>query len=419
MKISQLLHTPEGVRDMYGQECARKRTVEERILRVFQTHGYQMIETPTFEFFDIFSKDRGSVASREMFKLFDRENNTLVLRPDMTPAIARCVAKYDMEETMPLHLCYLGQTFTNTTSYRGRLKEMTQTGAECVLDASADADAQVIAMVIEALRAAGLTDFQVEMGQVEFFRGLIEEAGMDEETTETLRELIERKNYFGVEEVIAGWKMKPALKELFLKLPDLFGSIEIIEYARKRTSNVRAQKALNRLEEVYHILELYGLTEFVSLDLGMLNKYQYYTGIIFKAYTYGTGDYLVNGGRYDKLLVQFGKEASAVGFAILVDSLMSALERQKIEVCVPSRYAIVLYHEEEREHALSLAVSLRKEGHTVMTVCFEEGRTLLEYKEYASRMSFEKLYYWEAGMQQAEEINLKIQNTGWKKENTM
>ena len=127
----------------------------------------------------------------------------------------------------------------------------------------------------------------------------------------------------------------------------------------------------------------------------------------------------MNGGRYDKLLVQFGKEASAVGFAILVDSLMSALERQKIEVCVPSRYAIVLYHKEEREHALSLAVSLRKEGHTVMTVCFEEGRTLLEYKEYASRMSFEKLYYWKAGMQQAEEIDLKIQNTGWKKENMM
>ena len=149
------------------------------------------------------------------------------------------------------------------------------------MDASADADAQVIAMVIEALRAAGLTDFQVEMGQVEFFRGLIEEAGMNEETTETLRELIERKNYFGVEEVIAGWKMEPALKELFLKLPELFGSIEIIEYARKRTRNARAQKALDRLEEVYHILELYGLTEFVSLDLGMLNKYQYYTGIIF------------------------------------------------------------------------------------------------------------------------------------------
>ena len=102
----QLLHTPEGVRDIYGPECARKLAVQEKILQVFRLYGYEAIETPVFEYFDIFSKERGSVRSQEMYKFFDRDNNTLVLRPDMTPSIARCAAKYFMEEENPIRLCF-------------------------------------------------------------------------------------------------------------------------------------------------------------------------------------------------------------------------------------------------------------------------------------------------------------------------
>ena len=116
----QLLHTPEGVRDIYAEECARKTAVQSEIERIFHLYGYQSIETPAFEFYDIFKKERGSAGTREMYKFFDRENNTLVLRPDMTPPIARCVAKYFMDEPGPLRLCYLGQTFLNRASYQGR-----------------------------------------------------------------------------------------------------------------------------------------------------------------------------------------------------------------------------------------------------------------------------------------------------------
>ena len=116
----QLLHTPEGVRDIYGPECARKLAVQEKILQVFRLYGYEAIETPVFEYFDIFSKERGSVKSQEMYKFFDRDNNTLVLRPDMTPSIARCAAKYFMEEENPIRLCYVGPSFINSSSYQGR-----------------------------------------------------------------------------------------------------------------------------------------------------------------------------------------------------------------------------------------------------------------------------------------------------------
>ena len=110
-----LLHTPEGVRDVYNGECAKKLAVQERMHKVLHSHGFHDIQTPMFEFFDIFNKERGTVASKNMYKFFDREGNTLVLRPDITPSIARCVAKYYKEEELPIRLCYMGNTFINNS----------------------------------------------------------------------------------------------------------------------------------------------------------------------------------------------------------------------------------------------------------------------------------------------------------------
>ena len=390
---NKLLHTPDGVRDIYGVECTRKAAIQNRILEIFHLYGYQDIETPTFEFFDIFNESRGSVKAKEMFKFFDRDNHTLVLRPDETPAIARCVTKYFTEEDMPLRLCYLERTFINNTSYQGRLKEAAQTGVELIGDDSSDADAEILAMVIRALKAAGLTEFQVELGEVDFFRGLLEDAGMDEEMEEKLRELIENKNYFGVEELVMEQPIPQELKDAFLKLPELFGSLEEIQAAREFTKNPRALRAIDRLEEVNRILEYYDLSEYVSYDLGMLSQYQYYTGIIFKAYTYGTGDYIVNGGRYDKLLVQFGKDAPAVGFGISVDDLMLALSRQKIDTPVRVVNTMILFEPESREQAIQLAKHFRDTSMPVQLQLKKADKTLEAYKAYAGRTTITNLLY--------------------------
>jgi len=388
-----LLHTPEGVRDIYDGECARKLAVQEKISRVFHLYGYEDIETPTFEYFDIFNKERGSVTSREMFKFFDRDNNTLVLRPDMTPAIARCVGKYFSEETMPVRLCYRERTFINNSSYQGRLKEITQTGVELIGDDASGADGEVIAMVIQALKAAGLKEFQVELGQVDFFLGLAEEAGMEEETRETLRELIENKNYFGVEELIAGRDMAKELAELFLKLPELFGNLKDLGRVKAMVHNKRSLAAIERLEKVQSILEAYGLADYVSYDLGMLSKYQYYTGIIFKAYTYGTGEYIVTGGRYDKLLVQFGKDVPAVGFAIVIDQLMLAMARQEIQVETEPLDTMVLYENEARDRAIRTADGLRSQGKRAILIKRSSKTSLKEYQAYAERRGAERVIW--------------------------
>ena len=391
--MKNLLHTPEGVRDIYDRECARKNIVEQRILRQMQLFGYSAIETPMFEFFDIFAKERGSVSDREMYKFFDRYNNTVVLRPDMTPAIARCVTKFYGEETMPQRLCYLGHTFTNSASYKGRLYEVTQSGAELIGDDSAQADAEMIAMVIQSLRSAGLKEFQVELGEVEFFRGLLEEAGISEEEGDELRELIENKNYFGVEDYISNILKKADFKDVFLKLPELFGSVDNIRQAKEMTKNQRAQSAIDRLEKVHQILKEYGLTEYISYDLGMLSKFSYYTGIIFKAYSYGIGDYMVSGGRYDKLLVQFGRDISAIGFAITIDRLMSALSSQKVEFDTSVADVLVVYEEQRTGEAVQVLTRYRRIGKRAMGVPMEGEKERKEYIAYAKEKGMTQLIF--------------------------
>lgn len=391
--MKNLLHTPEGVRDIYDRECARKNIVEQRILRQMQLFGYSAIETPMFEFFDIFAKERGSVSDREMYKFFDRYNNTVVLRPDMTPAIARCVTKFYGEETMPQRLCYLGHTFTNSASYKGRLYEVTQSGAELIGDDSAQADAEMIAMVIQSLRSAGLKEFQVELGEVEFFRGLLEEAGISEEEGDELRELIENKNYFGVEDYISNVLKKADFKDVFLKLPELFGSVDNIRQAKEMTKNQRAQSAIDRLEKVHQILKEYGLTEYISYDLGMLSKFSYYTGIIFKAYSYGIGDYMVSGGRYDKLLVQFGRDISAIGFAITIDRLMSALSSQKVEFDTSVADVLVVYEEQRTGEAVQVLTRYRRIGKRAMGMPMEGEKERKEYIAYAKEKGMKQLIF--------------------------
>ena len=358
----QLLHTPEGVRDIYGKEYARKLAVEDLIHDRLRLYGYQDIQTPTFEFFDVFSREIGTTSSRELYKFFDKEGNTLVLRPDFTPSMARCAAKYFMDEDIPIRFCYAGNTFTNTGSLQGKLKEVTQMGAELIGDGSVQAEGEMIALVVESLLEAGLKDFQVSIGQMEYFKGICAQAGLDEQTENELRSLISDKNIFGAEELLTGRGVAQSYCKMLLKVSEHFGSVEVLNEAKGLVNNPRSLEAVRRLENLYRVLQSYGVAKYVSFDLGMLSKYNYYTGIIFKAYTYGVGEPVVKGGRYDRLLGYFGKKAPAVGFAIVVDDLMSALERQKACAYEEDEIRVLTYHASDYEEKLLEARKLRAKG---------------------------------------------------------
>lgn len=382
----QLLHTPEGVRDIYNDECEKKLILQDELLKVQKQYGYHPIQTPTFEFFDTFGREIGTTPSKDLYKFFDREGNTLVLRPDITPSIARCAAMYFGEENMPIRLCYMGNTFLNNNSYQGRLKESTQLGAELLGDSTVDADAEIIAMVIDCLKKAGLKEFQLSVGHAEFFRGLTDAAGLNEEQEEELHDLISNKNYFGVTEFAETLNLNDDLKALFGMLGNLYTGADELQTAKKYADAYpRILNAIERLEELHQVLKIYGIDKYVSVELGIVSNYQYYTGIIFAGYTFGSGEPIVKGGRYDELLTYFGKESASIGFAIVIDQLMAALSRQKIEIPVQYQKELIIYGQEMRSEAVKKAMELRKCGSNVELMARDISKTEEDYRAYAEQ----------------------------------
>lgn len=323
------LHTPEGVRDIYNSEYEQKLDALYKLRKLISTYGYMPISTPTFEYFDTFSKEVGTCASNEMFKFFDRDGNTLVLRPDITPSVARAAAMYFSESDKPVKLSYEGNVFINYHSLQGRLKESTQAGCEYIGDSSCEADAEILTIVVNALRELGLKKFEIGVGHIDVVRGLIDAASLPEDAEQKLINLISNKNFFGAKDLLENNNVSNNLIELF----DITGKImdspsEWEAYLEKAKKYKKVYDALEYLVKLYKLLDANGVTDFISFELGMISEYKYYTGIIFSGYAFGTGEPIVKGGRYDSLLAHFGKDAPAIGFAITVDQLMLALQRQ-------------------------------------------------------------------------------------------
>ncbi len=361
-----LLHTPVGLRDCVGREMAQKQTILGTIGEKMRLYGYEQLETPTIEFFDVFSNEIGTKPSRELYKFFDKEGNTLALRPDFTPSVARVASRYFRGETAPLRFCYRGSAFSNHASdLQGKLRETTQIGAELMNEPSVYADAEMIALLIQSLLAAGLSEFQVSIGNVEYFRGLCREAGLAEEDESELRDAISGRNYFAAEDLLKSRGYDKKIRDSFLLFADFLRGEEELGRLLETAQSVRTREALQRLIGLDRVLRDYGVSEYVNYDLSLLSKYHYYTGVIFKAYTYGTGEPVAAGGRYDRLLSFFGMDAPAVGTMIAVDPLMEALRRQKIEVPVPESPQTVLYtpgDEKSCHEALMRAAALRAAG---------------------------------------------------------
>ena len=386
--MEKLLHTPEGVRDIYNVECGKKLALENRLKKTLHLFGYHDIQTPTFEYFDVFRKEIGTIPSKDLYKFFDKEGNTLVLRPDITPSIARVAATLFGEEDLPIRLCYTGNTFINHSTNQGRLREVTQMGAELIGDDSVEADAEMLAMVIESMLAIGLKEFQLSVGHLGFFQSLIEDAALDEEARERVVELINNRNYFGVEEYLDSIMVKRSSKEAFAALGNLVGGVEVLAKAKNIAPNSSGIMAVKRLEKIYDILALYGVEKFVTFDLSMTGNYGYYTGIIFRGYTFGTGDAVVKGGRYDHLLEKFGKTSASIGFAIVIDELMNALIRQKIRIVYTRKNAIILYDESRARDAIRLAKDFRAKAKNTELIKKSPEKGLEDYirfgKEYYS-----------------------------------
>lgn len=355
------IYTPDGVQDILFEECYLKRNIEAKLRELFRVNAYQEVETPTIEFYDAFASDK-ALPQETMFKFFDQQGRILVLRPDITIPVARVAATKCREMKYPLRFSYIGNVFRYNDFGGGKQNEFTQAGVEILGTNTPESDAEVIAIAINAMKASGLENFQVDIGQVEFFKGLMEETGLSDESIEQIRLLIDRKDFVGVGELLNGSSIREDLKKLILELPGFFGSTDVIDRVEAMKVNKRSQDALENIRQVLGILEDYGLSQYVSVDLAMLRGLDYDTGIIFRGFTHGIGFPVLTGGRYDRLVGEFGMECPATGFSLGVNMIMMALQRQKASFEKPCTDSIVCYQSGGRKTALDLCSELRRQG---------------------------------------------------------
>ena len=330
--MNQMLHTPEGVRDIYDGELIRKEAISTSMMEAIRGFGYEKIQTPTFEFFDIFGNDVGTTPSKDLYKFFDKEGNTLVLRPDITPSIARAASKYFLDRGDDwLRLCYEGNVYINNESLQGRLKESTQLGAELIGQTDVEGDAEIVSMAIDAMLSAGFSDFKISLGHVAIFKGLMEACGFSKYETEEIEDFINNKNSFGLMDYLDRSGISDDKKALFKMLTTFYSEpAEWSDMAAAASGYPVIADALEYLGRLDALLNERDKASYVTYELGLISPYKYYTGIIFYGYTYDVGEPVVKGGRYDKLLGYFGKDAPAVGFAVSVDVLSMAQKSQKM-----------------------------------------------------------------------------------------
>jgi len=324
---NKLLHTPEGFRDIYGSEYLKRQIVNNVLYDTIKKYKYMSIDMPAIEYFDIFSSNIGTIPSNELYKFFDKEGHTLVLRPDFTPSIARVAATYFADYADTLRFMYSGSTFVNSSDLQGKLKESREVGCELIGDGSVEADYEVISIILDCAKELKIEDFQISIGNVEFFKGLCKEYVFDEKTEEDLRDMISNKNYFGAKGILDSTDISEDVKDSILSISELYGSCDCLDKALTIANNDKSKDAISRLKKLYSLVKASGREKYISFDLGMLSKYNYYTGIVFRGYTYGSGDAIFKGGRYDKLLNEFGKNSPAIGFAATVDQLVGVISR--------------------------------------------------------------------------------------------
>ncbi|MDD5602960.1 MAG: ATP phosphoribosyltransferase regulatory subunit [Eubacteriales bacterium] len=379
------MYTPEGMQDILPWECYPKRVIEERLRSLFRSFAYYEAETPAVEFLDVFSAEPGLTPQETMFKSFDEQGRILVLRPDITIPVVRMAATKFRDLPEPYKIFYIGNMYRFDEHGGGRQKEFTQAGAELLGADTPEADAEIISIAANAMLAAGLKEFQIDIGQVGFFKGLMHEAGLQGDEIEKYRQLVDRKDIIGIEELAENRKIREDIKKLLTKLPVSFGSPEAVADFRSKAPNSICREALDNISEVIGILEDYGLGKYISIDLGMVSSLKYYSGIIFKGFTYGIGYPLLSGGRYDGLSEIFGVKRPATGFSMGINMLMSAMSRQKIGLAKPLTEYLVWYDRndpEARRLAFAKAETLRREGFTT-EVCIS-GKNIGDACIYAS-----------------------------------
>lgn len=313
---------PEGTRDLVGDECSIRKALIDNVNGVFNKWGYDEVITPTVEYYNTFHYKTQSLKEEEMYKFFDSKGKILVLRPDMTVPIARVVATKLKDSEIPIRLRYEANIYRVNESLGGKRNEYTDCGVELIGLDSKSSDFEIIVTAFEVLKAINVEEYKLEIGDINLFNSAINALGLAEDVKLKLAELIEKKSLKALEDFLDEINIEDDKKKFFKRLPWLFGDRTVLEECKKFAFNEGMIDSLKYLENLYCNLEALGFGKSITLDLGMVPRLDYYTGIIFRGYVKGVGNVVLSGGRYDNLIKVFGRDEKAIGFSVDINCLI-------------------------------------------------------------------------------------------------
>lgn len=372
------LITPEGTKDLLFAECIVRRNIENTLLELFKKRGYSEMITPGVEFFDVFNQKTRYFSQEALYKLTDGKGRLLVMRPDSTMPIARVVATRLRDAVLPLKLCYNQTVYRNESALKGRSDELVQAGIELIGSQMKMADLEVISTAVDSISAFGM-EFSLEIGHIGVFRALVDKLEADDKDKDYIRKLIQSKNFPALNDFLDTFGNTPVTAAL-KKLPALFGGEEVFDKAEELIPDENVKYILDELRDIYrNAAELCNGDGNITVDLGLVNKTDYYTGLIIKGYLKGHGDEVISGGRYDKLIAEFGYDIPAVGFAVNVNAISKVIEKNGVLPAVQGADVIVYAEEGCEVEALKKAKELREQGMIVENALFSDLESVREY----------------------------------------
>nr|WP_290665285.1 ATP phosphoribosyltransferase regulatory subunit [Ardenticatena sp.] len=336
---------PPGVRDIFGDEAARLTILHRRAEETFWRWGYAPVVLPTFEYYDVLARGFDEQTSGKMHRFIDAQGNLLALRPDLTIPAARLVASRLTHEAPPVRLAYVAPLFRYVEPRAGQqreFREIWQAGVECVGVNNADADAEIIALHVETLRAMGLPRFQLNLGHMGFVHGVFEALETSPPNVAAIRRAIDRKNRHVLAEELDRAGVHGPARAALEALPTLWGQADVLSRAATLAPTPRARSAIERLQHLVERLEAYGVRDSVTIDLGEVRGMHYYTGITFETFAPHSGYPIAGGGRYDNLLALYGYDAPAVGFAIFTQRVLDVLDAEGAPPATPRPEALMV-----------------------------------------------------------------------------
>ncbi|HVQ65321.1 MAG TPA: ATP phosphoribosyltransferase regulatory subunit [Terriglobia bacterium] len=348
---------PPGTQILLGRAARRRRALERAICSVFEGWSYEEIVPPIFDYYDVFIKGMGTGLEEQIYRFIDRDGNILALRPEFTSLVAKTVVTRLNKAARPIRLYYSGEVLRFEKPKGGRQREFAQIGVEHFGSKGKSSDIEILLIAAEAFERLGIPDFQMNLGSVDFFGGIVDRISLPEGQIAELKEVLNLKDQSGLETLLGRLQLEQRRKDILRAIPHLTGGRDVIKEARGLVRNDRSIQALDHLEEIYMVFEKLGLARHLTIDLGEVQGFDYYTGILFRAYVPQLGFEVATGGRYDGLPATFGEDLPAVGFSFSLDRLE--------QIATPKLTVSDLDATDVNEDAFEKALKLRRDGKAV------------------------------------------------------